>query len=85
MCKLTVAGNREGQKWLTDSMNHMRRKHVQFGSVAHHDIMHVGTLDHVCLQSTRVFLFCVANCTFTLIWDLFQVTVPCGLSGGSVW
>lgn len=41
---LGVAGNHEGQKWLTESVNHMRRKHVQFGYAAHHDIMLVGAL-----------------------------------------
>lgn len=40
---LAAAGNLEGQKWLTDSMTHMRRKHVQFGHAAHLDIMHVGS------------------------------------------
>lgn len=46
---LDVAGNHEGQKWLTDSVNHMRRKHVEFGHAAHHDIIHVGAVWSLCM------------------------------------
>ena len=41
---VAVAGNHEGQKWLTESLNHLRRKHVEFGHAAHHDIIQVGAL-----------------------------------------
>ena len=37
-----IAGNPAGQKLMTDSVNHLRRKHVEFAHAAHHDIMHVS-------------------------------------------
>lgn len=51
-----VAGNHEGQKWLTDSVNHMRRKHVEFGHAAHHDIIHVGALRSLRMYIARFVL-----------------------------
>ncbi|KAL3136889.1 hypothetical protein ABBQ32_006499 [Trebouxia sp. C0010 RCD-2024] len=50
----TGTGNHEGQKWLTDSVNHMRRKHVEFGHAAHHDIIHnIQELQRAAIQQQQ--------------------------------